>query len=117
DEPDLHEQRIEGRYHLESRRLGDRNRAADKYARDAELLEAAVALDPHDARSVFYLAQSLLDGDDPEGALTWYTKRAEMGGWSEEVFYSLLQRARCLERLGHPWAEVLEAYLASWRAR
>ena len=40
-------------------------------------------------------------------------RRAEIGGWSEEVFYSLLQRARCLERLARPWAEVLEAYLAS----
>jgi GR25 family glycosyltransferase involved in LPS biosynthesis/GT2 family glycosyltransferase len=109
--------RIEGRYHLESRRLGHRNRDPDKYARDAELLQAAVTADPLDSRSVFYLAQSLLDRGDPQGALHWYTRRAEMGGWEEEVFYSRLQRARCLERLGRPWAEVLEAYLACWRTR
>ena len=117
DEPGIEERRVEGRYHLVSRRLGDRNRDPDKYARDATLLNAAIAADPHDSRSVFYLAQSLLDDGDPQGALHWYSRRAAMGGWEEEVFYSRLQRARCLERLGRPWVEVLEAYLACWRTR
>ena len=33
------EGRVEGDYHIVSRRLGDRNRARDKYRRDAKLLE------------------------------------------------------------------------------
>jgi len=117
DKPGLEERRIKGLYHIDSRRLGDRNRALDKYARDAEILKEAISADPDDERSVFYLAQSLLDGGDPDGALSWYTRRAEMGGWEEEAFYARLQRARCLERLDRPWAEVLEAYLASWHTR
>ncbi len=111
------ERRLDGRYHVESRRLGDRSRAADKYARDCALLEAAVSDDPHDARSTFYLAQSYRDAGNDTAALDWYTRRLALGGWPEEVCYAGLQRGRLLERLERPWAEALAAYLDAGRAR
>ena len=52
------EERLEGEYYIESRRLGGRNLDPQKYARDRDLLLAEVERNPDDARSVFYLAQS-----------------------------------------------------------
>ena len=114
---DVSEGRIEGAYHIESRRLGSRSRAPDKYRRDAQTLEAALQTDPDNSRYVFYLAQSYRDAGDQIAALAAYTRRALMGGWDEEVFYSLLQRARCLEALDAPWEQALAGYLRCWQFR
>ena len=114
---DVSEGRIDGAYHVESRRLGSRSLAPDKYRRDAQTLEAALQTDPDNTRYVFYLAQSYRDADDQIAALAAYTRRALMGGWEEEVFYSLLQCARCLEALGAPWEQALAAYLRCWQFR
>ncbi|MBC7709378.1 MAG: glycosyltransferase [Rhizobacter sp.] len=114
---DLSEGRIEGAYHVESRRLGSRSREPDKYRRDAQTLEAALQTDPDNTRYVFYLAQSYRDAGDQSHALAAYTRRTLMGGWDEEVFYSLLQCARCLEALSAPWEQALAAYLRCWQFR
>lgn len=106
-----------GPYHIESRRLGSRNRDADKYKRDIALLQEALEAKPDDRRAVFYLAQSHLDAGHVELALAYYRRRAAMGGWDEEVFYSELQAASCLDRLGRPWEIVLAAYLECWQHR
>ena len=111
------EVRLLGDYHLESRRLGDRSRARDKYHRDAALLLLAYERDPDDPRTVFYLAQSCLDAGDVRAALQNYEVRIAMGGWEEETFYARLQRARCLERLDEPWTDVESAYLECWQSR
>jgi GR25 family glycosyltransferase involved in LPS biosynthesis/glycosyltransferase involved in cell wall biosynthesis len=110
------EERLDGEYHIEQRRLGARSRTRDTLERDASLLREALECDPDDARSVFYLAQSYYDAGDCAQALEWYSRRAEMGGWAEEVFYSLLRRAACLVRLGEP-TQARAAYLEAWHAR
>lgn len=111
------EERLEGEYWIESRRLGARSLDPDKYERDARLLLAALARDPYDARSAFYLAQSLWDAGDTKGALEWYSRRAEMAGWDEERFCALQRRAECLERLGESWERARDAYLEAYEAR
>ncbi|MEU1306521.1 glycosyltransferase [Streptomyces shenzhenensis] len=63
----------------------------DKFERDARLLSAEMERDPGNTRTVFYLAQTMRDmGNTPE-AIRLYEHRASMGGWAEEVYYSLLQ--------------------------
>lgn len=94
---------------------GARARDAHTYRRDALVLERALIDDPQNARYVFYLAQSYRDAGDLELALRNYKRRAEMGGWHEEVWYSLYQVAQLRERMGAPWPEVLEGYLAAWQ--
>jgi len=116
-EPSSTEGRIEGDYYVESRRLGHRNLAPDKYQRDAGILQQAMEDDPDDPRSVFYLAQSYFDAGSIDQALHYYTLRSKMGGWDEEIYYSLFRRAVCLERLAESWPASQEAYLAAWRAR
>ena len=111
------EQRLEGDHHVNSRRLGGRNLDPQKYARDAQLLLAAVKRDPADARSVFYLAQSYFDMGDFIRAKDWYARRAGMGGWAEEEYIAKFRHAECMVRLGEPWPEIQEAYLRAWEFR
>jgi hypothetical protein len=40
-----------------------------------------------------------------------------MGGWAEEVYYSMLKSAESLEHLNAPWPEVQDAYLRAWEFR
>lgn len=40
-----------------------------------------------------------------------------MGGWAEEVWYSLYQIGRLMETSGAQWAEVLHAYLDAYSFR
>lgn len=111
------EERLHGDYHIESRRLGGRNLDPEKYARDAEILLAEVERDAEDARSVFYLAQSYYDHGDYASANQWYRRRSEMGGFDEEVYYSLTRVADTMSRLGEPWPLVQDAYLRAWEYR
>lgn len=104
--------RVDG---LVYRRLGGggRSKDADRYLRDAALLEEALAHNPDDARSAFYLAQSWRDAGELEKALAAYRRRAEMKGWIEEVYVSLLEAGRLAERLERPEAEIVHTYLTA----
>ncbi len=102
--------RVEGKYQVQSRRLGDRSRDPDKYRNDAATLEAALARDPENSRHAFYLAQSRFDAGEFEKALEAYRRRISMGAWQEEVFYSRYRSAICLQMLGRPDADVRGAY-------
>lgn len=81
-----------------------------KYERVAEILEKELESNPHDARSMFYLAQSYRDARQPDKALAMYQRRADAKGFVEEVWYSLFQIGLLHERLGHDWELARAAY-------
>ena len=110
-------QRLLGDYYLDSRRLGGRNLDPLKYARDRDLLLAEMERDPEDARSAFYLAQSYFDLGDFANARRWYQRRAEMGGWDEEVYYSLYRVGQSMMELGEPWPEIQDVFLRAYEFR
>jgi glycosyltransferase involved in cell wall biosynthesis len=99
--------------------LHDGARACDPqtYRRDALLLEHALLDEPDDPRTTFYLAQSYRDAGDLELALRQYRARARLGGWQDEVWYSLYQVGRIREAIGTPWASVLDDYLTAYRSQ
>lgn len=72
----------------------------EKVERDLALLSAALAANPADARSMFYLAQTLRDAGRHAEARDGYAKRIEAGGWDEEVWYAMLMHARSCLALG-----------------
>lgn len=88
-----------------------------KYERDAAVLERALAGEPDNARHAFYLAQSYRDAGRPRDAVATYERRAAMGGWEEEVWYSFYQVAALEERLGADFARLLAAYLRAYQYR
>lgn len=67
---------------------------SDKFTRDIELLEQGIVTEPLNARYYFYLAQSYKDTGNWEDALDMYERRAQMGGWMEEVYYCYYQMVR-----------------------
>ncbi len=88
-----------------------------KFQRDALVLEQALLDEPDNDRHVFYLAQSYRDANNWNRAIDNYQRRVEMGGWDEEVWYSLYQIAEIKARREDPWAEVMEAYLTAYQYR
>jgi glycosyltransferase involved in cell wall biosynthesis len=93
---------------------------AHKLERDAALLAAALAADPGDVRAMFYLAQTHRDAGRHAEAREWYRRRAEAGGFDEEVWYALWMHARMSLALGDDVGFVdgcLSAYeRRPWRA-
>lgn len=87
------------------------------FLKDAALLEKALSRDPNNARNVFYLAQSYRDAGELLRSRDLYRRRAEMGGWDEEVWFSLYQAAMLEERLGAEAPLVSAAYLRAFQYR
>ncbi|MDD4913494.1 MAG: glycosyltransferase family 2 protein [Methylococcales bacterium] len=94
-----------------------RSRNPDKFRDDAAVLEKALReeTDPFlISRYSFYLAQSYRDCGDRRQALQAYLRRARLGGWEEEVYYSLLSAARLMESLAYAEDQTIQAYLAAY---
>lgn len=104
---------------------GARSSDPQKYAKDAAKFEESLASGKVEEKDFnryhFYMAQSYRDSQQWEKALAAYLKRADLGGWNEEVFYSLYQAGRIMEILEKPVDNIIQAYFkayqtAPWRA-
>jgi glycosyltransferase involved in cell wall biosynthesis len=106
-----HVQKLRG---LHIRRIGggarSQGEARAKYVRDSAILRDALAAEPDNARYAFYLAQSLRDAGQIEGAIAAYRHRVAMGGFAEEVYFAKYMIARLLESRQAPFGEVVAAY-------
>ena len=68
-------------------------------------------------RYAFYTAQSYRDADMYEKAIEWYAIRANLGGWYEEVYHSLLQISLLKIELNAPLDEIQRLLLATYEYR
>jgi tetratricopeptide (TPR) repeat protein len=89
-----------GRRHVDSN-------PKEKYLKDAKIYEEALRTEPDNTRYRFYLAESFRYAHENAAALVAYEHRAGMGGWREEVWYSLFQAGRMAWSLGDTDAAVL----------
>lgn len=96
---------------------GFRSSDPKKYHKDAEVLEEALRRDPTNSRYVFYLAQSYANGHEFELALKNYEKRAMMGGWDQEVFWSLYCIAKLQVIMGMPHETVIKSCCRAYEFR
>jgi glycosyltransferase involved in cell wall biosynthesis len=86
---------------------------ADKFERDARLLEKGLADEPENVRYMFYLAQTYHSLGRWKDSIEMYTKRYDAGGWDEERWYSLYMIAQSWLSLDDPVKfemEMLRAY-------
>jgi hypothetical protein len=96
---------------------GARSRDPEKYLKDVQVLREALKTEPDNTRDVFYLAQSCRDAGLLEEAIETYLRRAAMGRWEEEVWFSLFEAARLMELQGWPVGTVAQTYLKAYQAR
>jgi glycosyltransferase involved in cell wall biosynthesis len=103
--------------------FGDGGSRADKFERDERLLSAELERDRDNTRTLFYLAQTCRDlaeiHHDPERAkraIELYERRARMGGWEEEIYYSLLQTGILHADFGD-WPSAMDAFVRAWESR
>lgn len=78
---------------VDARVEGARSKNPNKYRDDALALEEEFVKKP-DSRTAFYCAQSWRDSGNGEKASEWYLRRAEMGGWNQEIYVSYLNLVR-----------------------
>ena len=108
--------KLEGDYAWEVRTEGCRARESngddrEKYRKDYYFLKKYLEENPTNVRTQFYLAQSAFDAHMFDIAEQEYEKRAKMGGWVEEVFYSWMRVGICREVLEKPVESVIDAFL------
>jgi len=96
---------------------GARSRDHSTYSSDALILEEVLQRDPTNTRNTFYLAQSYRDAGDKAKAIEWYRRRSSMGGYAEEVWFSLYQIARLQQQIDVDWVTVCQAYLTAFSYR
>jgi hypothetical protein len=109
--------RLEDKDDNADQQLRDRQLFRHKFVPDRDLWLAKVERNPEDARSVFFLAETSFQLDDFVAARKWYTRRAEMGGFEEEIYWAMFRLAASMAELAEPWPDVQEAYLRAWEFR
>jgi len=80
--------------------IGDGGCKADKFERDVRLLEEGLKEEPNNERYLFYLAQSYKDCKRIDDSIVYYKKRINVGGWAEEVWYSMYTLMKLYEEKG-----------------
>ncbi len=97
--------------------IGDGGCKADKFPRDAALLEEDLKTDPNNVRTWFYLGQTYMSiPGKNEDAVRCLTRRIELGGWEEERYIAHCYKGDCLKHLGRE-AEATEEWLKAWQLR
>jgi len=71
----------------------DGGNQSDKLTRERDLLVSDLEKDPENPRTVFYLAQTYRVLGETDRAIEFYQRRIGLGGWHEELFYSMFQHA------------------------
>jgi len=85
-----------------------------KIDNDIKLLEEAIKVEPNNTRYTFYLAQSYYSNKQYENSLLYYNKRITMGGWNEEISYSMYMILKCLIKLESPFEKIIEMGFKSY---
>jgi glycosyltransferase involved in cell wall biosynthesis len=88
-----------------------------KAKRDAKTLRRMLKAKPDDPRLTYYLAQTLMNAGDIEGAIELHKKRLTLGGFGEELYASAIHIAALHEMRGDHWEDVVQDYLRAYEVR
>lgn len=102
-EPIVGEEYLDGDYHVESRRLGNRNQNPDKYLHDAIVLEKGFEDETEDIglknRYAYYCAQSFQDAGRREKAIEWYEKTLTLDYSPQYKYCACIRGGDCYHEL------------------
>lgn len=91
-------------------------KSRQRWSRDVTFLLQDHEKNPHDARTVFYLAQTYDCLNDLDNACIWYEHRTKMTGWDEENFLAHYRLAQVYEAMNE-WDKALNYYLSAYSMR
>jgi glycosyltransferase involved in cell wall biosynthesis len=94
---------------------GARSKDPMKIFKDISVLKSSLYDNPDSARDVFYLAQALKGVNDVDGAIKNYEKRIVMGGWHEEIGYSMLMLANLYPKANRPYDECAKMWMETYQ--
>lgn len=99
-----------------------REKSAQRWLRDAKILQKRYDENPYDSRNVFYLAQTYACLGDWEQAYKYYWERTRLTGWAEEDYVACYKLAGSIENLSYKknsmsWTEALHYYLQAYEKR
>ena len=108
----LHVIKIENSIVIYQDRSLDAHKSTKRFTRDKELLYNEYLKNPHDTRTLFYLAQTCSCLIQYEEAFKYYMLRTKEKGFIEEVFHSYLRAAEIAQSiLNHSPEEVLYLFM------
>lgn len=93
--------------------IGDGGSKGDKFERDIALLTQGLVDEPDNERYWFYLAQSLFNIGRYEESIPKFEKRRTLGGFYEEIWYSLYMMGKAqlaIGKLAEGGATLLQAF-------
>ena len=93
------------------------NNRTNKFKRDIELLTEGIKKEPNNDRYYFYLANSYYDIEDFKNSIQYYKKRIELGGWEEEVYYSMYKLGLCYKKLNYNTNKIINQFMEAFYFR
>jgi len=107
--------------YIQAGTFGNRNQqSSSKFKSDIQILLNGIEKEPNNARYYFYLANSYKDIQNYKEAIVYYKKRVDMGGWFEEIYYSLYCIGLCKEYSDSEYdfeTEIIYDYLKAFNYR
>lgn len=94
--------------------LGDSGYKTRKLERDIELLNESLKIEPHNARYLFFLAQTHKSLKHYQEAIRGYQAHIEKGGSKEEIWLSKYMIGETYEEMGQ-WEHALYWYLEAFQ--
>jgi glycosyltransferase involved in cell wall biosynthesis len=95
-------------------RTKDDDKSFKRFKRDKDLLYTEHIKNPHEPRTLFYLAQTCGCLSLHHEAYQYYILRTKEVGFVEEQYHSLFRLGELSKVLGHPWEESLMWYLKAF---
>lgn len=94
--------------------IGDGGAKADKFTRDARLLEEELEKNPTHDRTLFYLGQTYQCLQQLEKSNEILQRRIDVGGWNEEVYMATVYRGDNFMSLKEE-AKAIKEWLDAWQ--
>jgi len=95
-------------------RTKDDDKSFKRFNRDKDLLYTEYVKNPHEPRTLFYLAQTCGCLNLTHEAYQYYILRTKEEGFLEEVYHAYHRLGQLSRMLNHPWEETLNWYLRAF---